>query len=831
MTPEQWQRLDSLLDSLLDLPAAQREGWLARHASDLDEAAQQRLRALLARAEADTALNHAAAAEIASGRLLPAQSVGSWQIESSLGAGGQGQTYRVRRELGGALQRGVLKLPHAADADSLRRSLRERRLLAGLQHPSIPGLLDGGLLDDGRPWWVLAAVDGEPIDRHVQTHRLGTAAIVDLLMPLAEALGHAHGRLVLHRDLKPDNVLVDRSGRPQLLDFGIGRALDETGTLTTAGFTASYAAPEQIRGGAIGVAVDVHGFGALLYRLLAGRAPFAADSLDASLHAVLHRDPPPLAGLDRELQAILGKALRKEPAERYASVAALAEDLQRWRQQRPVRALQGGRRYVIGKFLRRHRTAVGVGSLVLLLLAGSAAFSLRQAAESDAARAQADAARADAERAAQRALSLNDLFNETLIELGRLDRRGESVAPQALMDFVETRAAQPRLLPDARVDILNQLALLHQAAGRLERAMELFDQSLRLIESLPPEQREPSFEIAAWRGRSNALRWLQRPEEALQATERALALLAEQDEASAISELSYLQDQRANLLYDAGRVEEGLAQRRATLALVDRHGAAAEQRLFYAASNLGADLVRAGYEEEAIALLRQRIADMDPELAAAFPHGPAILKVQLGRALQLRGEATEALDWYRRGITLREQHHDPRHFTFLHGRAEGWMFELEAGRPASEVLDALRALLVAFDEAGHRQQLTRGLLQAWRARAAALAGQTEEARSALQEAISALRSLPEGQRNQPMGWLQVLLAAQAAADTPLLRTALVELRDVLQRFHDPRHPLRGALDILEQRLANAPDADTDAACAALRQRLPAGHRYLTLACG
>ena len=829
MTPEQWQRLDGLLDSLLDLPAAQREGWLARQAPGLDADDRQRLRALLARAEADTALDHGATAEIASGRLLPAQSVGGWQIESSLGAGGQGQTYRVRRELGGALQRGVLKLPHAADADSLRRSLRERRLLAGLQHPSIPGLLDGGLLDDGRPWWVLAAVDGDPIDRHVQSRRLAAAAIVDLLMPLADALGHAHGRLVLHRDLKPDNVLVDRSGRPQLLDFGIGRALDETGTLTTAGFTASYAAPEQIRGGAIGVAVDVHGYGALLYRLLAGKAPFAADTLDASLHAVLHRDPPPVAGLDRELQAILGKALRKEPAERYASIAELAEDLQRWRQQRPVRALQGGRRYVVGKFLRRQRTAVAVGSLIVLLLAGSAAFSLRQAAQSEAARVQADATRADAERAAQRALSINDLFNEALVELGRLDRSGEAVAPRALLDFVEARAEQPRFLPDARVDIINQLALLHENAGRPERAMELFDQSLALIESLPPDQREPNFEIAAWRGRSTALRWLQRPEEALQATERALALLAEQDEASAISELSTLQDQRASLLYDAGRVEEGLAQRRATLGLVDRHGAAAQQRLFYAASNFGADLARAGYEDQAIALLRQRIAEMDPALAAAFPHGPAILKVQLGRALRLRGESAEALDWYRRGITLREQHHDPRHFTFLHGRAERWIFELEAGRPANEVLFALRELLAAFDEAGHSQQLTRGMLQAWRARAATLAGEAEEARSALQEAISALRRLPEGQRNQLMGWLQVLQAAEGIADTPLLRTALVELRDVLQRFHDPRHPLRLTVDILEQRLTD--EAPPQAACAALRQRLQAGHSYLALACG
>lgn len=831
MTPEQWQRLDTLLDSLLDLPAAQREGWLARHAGDLDDAAQQRLRALLARAEADTALDHgAAAAEIASGRMLPEQRVGSWQIESSLGAGGQGQTYRVRRELGGALQRGVLKLPHAADADSLRRSLRERRLLAGLQHPSIPGLLDGGLLDDGRPWWVLAAVDGEPIDRHVQSHRLSPAAIVDLLLPLAEALGHAHGRLVLHRDLKPDNVLVDRSGRPQLLDFGIGRALDETGTLTTAGFTASYAAPEQIRGGAIGVAVDVHGFGALLYRLLAGRAPFAADTLDASLHAVLHRDPPAIPGLDRELQAILGKALRKEPAERYASIAELVEDLQRWRQQRPVRALQGGRRYVVGKFLRRHRTAVAVGSLVALLLAGSAAFSLHQAAESEVSRALAEAARADAERAAQRALSINELFNETLVELGRLDRGTDPIAPRALLDFVEARANEPRFLPDARVDLINQLALLHEAAGRPEQAIALFDRSLALIESLPPAQREPNFEIAAWRGRSTALRWLQRPEESLQATERAIALLAEQDESTAVNELSYLQDQRASLLNDAGRIEEGLAQRRETLALVDRHGAAARQRLFFAASNLGGDLARAGHEDEAIALLRQRIAAIEPELAAAFPQGPAILKVQLGRALRLRGESAEALDWYRRGIALREQHHDPRHFTHLHGRGEGWIFALEAGHPAHEVLAGLRELVRAFDEAGHGQQLTRGMLQAWRARAAALAGEGDEARQALADAIAALRRLPEGQRNQPMAWLQVVQAGDAIGDARLLAEPLAELREVLQRFHARNHPLQRVVEVLEQRRQGAEQA-AEVGCRDLAARLPAGHSYLALACG
>jgi len=823
MSPAQWQALDALLDRLLDLPAGQREVWLDRHAPELGGDQRERLRALLARAEAATDLGSAAVAQVAGGGLVPGQAIDAWRIESALGAGGQGQTYRVQRELGGAVQRGVLKLPHAADADSLRRSLRERRLLAGLQHPSIPGLIDGGVLDDGRPWWVLEAVHGDPVDRHVQAHALAAAATVDLLLPLADALGHAHGRLVLHRDLKPDNVLVDRSGRPQLLDFGVGRALDDTGTLTTLGFTASYAAPEQIRGGAIGVAVDVHGFGALLYRLLAGRAPFAADTIEASLHAVLHRDPPPIPGLDRELQAILAKALRKEPAERYASIADMADDLQRWRQHLPVRALAGGRRYVIGKFLRRHRAAVAASALVTVLLAGSTAFALRQAAQSEA-------ARADAERAGQRSLSINALFNETLVELGRLDRSDAPLAPRALLDFVEERANATRFLPDARVDVLNQLAQLQETAGRPERAIALFDRALELVASMPAAQRERAFEAAAWRGRGTALRWLQRPDEALAATERALALLEGEDEARIIADLSFLQDQRANLLNDAGRIDEALAERRRTLALVDRHGSAAREQLFYAASNLAADLMRAGLEVEAIAMLRARLAGTGAELAAEFPRGLAILKIQLARALRLRGESAEALDWYQRGIALREQHHDSRHFTFLQGRGERAVFELEAGRPAADVRDDLRALLVDFDAAGHGHAQTRGVLEAWRARAAAESGEFDEARCALQAAAAALRSLPEGQRNQPMSWLQLVQAAQALGEEAALRPALEGLREVLQRFHTDTHPLRLAVEALTQRLDGRGEA-TSSTCAQLSHHLSELHSYLRLACG
>lgn len=829
-----WSAVEAAFDRLVDLPEDQWAQALDALAAELPPAALTHVRSLLARlAERPGLLDAPAATGLGFERdIAPGSVVGRWTVQGRLGSGGQSLVLAVGRHEGGFEQQAVMKLPRGSgfDRDAARRLLQERQVLARLQHPGLPAVLDGGVLPDGSPWLVIERVHGEPIDRYCERHRLDLAARLRLVAQVAEVLAAAHAQLVLHRDIKPGNVLVEGSGRAVLLDFGVAQHLDQDASRTAAGYTLSYAAPEQIRAERGTVATDIYGLGALALKLCTGRAPFEGLETAAQVQAVLAGDPPLPPDLDRDLAAILATCLRPQPAQRYASAEALRLDLLAWLEGRPVRARAGGRRYVLGKFLRRHALAVSASAAAVLMLAAATGVALQQAAASERARLQAVAEQARAERSAQRSLSLNSLFNETLVELGRLERSGAQADPLALLGFVETRAADPRFLPDARVDLLHQLAVVHHGAGRNAQALALLEQSETLLQSVAPEHRERAFEAALWRHRSSLLRWEQRPEEALAAAEHALQLLAGLDEAAHISDLSELHDNRANLLMDAGRVEEGLQQRRATLALVDRHGEATRQRMFYAASNLAVDLVRSGYEDEGIELLRGRIEGLDADAAAAFPQGPAILMVQLARALRLRGESAEALDWYVRGIELREQHHDPRHFTFLHGRAERLVFELEAGRPAREVLQALDALLEQFEQAGHTQAITLATLQAWRARAAAEAGEAAQARSALSAATAALGGLPEGQRNQPMPWLQVVMGAQALGEPAVLADALQGLGSVLERFHAPTHPLWLAAQARLARLADRPDKALSL-CGQLAERLPAGHSYRALGCG
>ncbi|MCG6117577.1 MAG: serine/threonine protein kinase [Aquimonas sp.] len=828
-----WSAVEAAFDRLVDLPESQWPQALDALANELPPAALTHVRSLLARlAERPGLLDAPAAAGLGFERdVAPGSAIGRWTVQGRLGSGGQSLVLAVGRREGGFEQQAVMKLPRGSsfDRDSARRLLQERQVLARLQHPGLPAVLDGGVLPDGSPWLVIERVHGEPIDRYCERHGLGLAARLRLIVQVAEVLAAAHAQLVLHRDIKPGNVLVEDGGRAVLLDFGVAQSLDQEASRTAAGYTLSYAAPEQIRGERGTVATDLYGLGALALKLCSGRAPFEGLETAAQVQAVLGGDPPLPAGLDSDLAAILATCLRPLPAQRYASAEALRLDLLAWLEGRPVRARAGGRRYVFGKFLRRHALAVGASAAAVLLLAGATGVALQQAAQSERARLQAVAAQGQAERSAQRALSINSLFNEALAELGRIEQHDEQIDPEALLAFVEERAAQPGLLPDARADVLNQLAVVHNSAGRVEHSLALLDRSQALWESLPADHRERSFEVATWRLRAQHLRWAQRPVEALVAADRALVLLSEMDEAANVLQLSEVQDSRASLLIDTGRIEEGLQQRRATLALVDRHGEATRQRMFYAASNLAVDLIRSGYEDEGIDLLRARIEALDPVAAAAFPQGPAILMVQLARALRLRGEHAEALDWYVRGIELREQHHDPRHFTFLHGRGERLVFELEAGRPAHEVLLGLNALLDQFEQAGHTQAITVASLQAWRARAAAETGDAAQARTALDAATAALISLPDGQQNQPMPWLQVVQAAQALGERQALADSLLSLQSVLERFHRPSHPLLSAARARSDALAGR-QTETRQTCDLLGQSLVREHSYLSLGC-
>jgi serine/threonine-protein kinase len=447
MTPEQWQLARSVFDSALARPRAERRAFVdaacaadaridaSLHAEivamlDADEPTHCETAALGAAAGALLAQMDSDAQQRESDRWIGTR-VGPWRLVRSLGHGGMGSVYLADLADGDFRQQAAIKLVRASwDAGELQRRFRgERRILASLSHPHIARLLDGGETEDAKPYLAMEYVDGQPLCRYCDERQLPIAARLRLFVSICEAVAHAHRNLIVHRDLKPSNILVDANGRVKLLDFGIARLLEDDGHATgTAArlFTPQYAAPEQVRGEAVTTSVDVYALGLMLFELLTGRRPYgqSATTPSAFERAILDEEPtrPSQAALTHDddtrdlaharvlepnqlsanlrgdLDAIVLKALRKEPQQRYASVEALADDVRRYLDRRPVSARRGNWRYRAGRFLVRHRLAAAMVTLAFAaLLAGLsvALWQARIAREQQAvAQSEADKARA-----------------------------------------------------------------------------------------------------------------------------------------------------------------------------------------------------------------------------------------------------------------------------------------------------------------------------------------------------------------------------------------------------------------------------------------------------
>ena len=336
--------------------------------------------------------------------------IGRYRIQDLIAQGGMGTVYRAVRDDDAFRQTVALKLMRggAASADAERRFRQERQILARLQHPHIATILDGGATDEGQPYLVMEYVEGRPITAYCDEQGLDARARLAMFTTVCAAVHYAHQNLVVHRDLKPANILVTADGSPKLLDFGIAKLLalgPGPGTAPTATLlpmmTPEYASPEQVRGGAVTTASDVYSLGVLLYELLTGRRPYTlrTDSLEEIVRSVCETDPQPPSSVARthaatgegtrarpsaselrgDLDTIVLKALRKEPARRYLSVLELGEDVRRHLDGRPVRARPDTLRYRAGKFVGRHRAAVGAAALVVLALLGGLAATVRQA--------------------------------------------------------------------------------------------------------------------------------------------------------------------------------------------------------------------------------------------------------------------------------------------------------------------------------------------------------------------------------------------------------------------------------------------------------------------
>ncbi|MGA7833524.1 MAG: protein kinase [Terracidiphilus sp.] len=387
-TNKQFLLIEAIVTEALDAREELRADLIAARCG-ADSAMADEVRSLMDSCEAEERM-------MASCRLEPAPSrqdrpeskqVGPYQIDRLLGRGGMGAVYLAHRADGQFEQNVAIKLIDVPFTTDLfrERFRQERQILAGLQHPYIARLLDGGVTAEGELYLVMEYVDGVPIHRFCED-RLSSSQRIELFLRVCEAVQFAHQNFVVHRDLKPDNILVAEDGTPSLLDFGTAKLLSPSldkpdSQLTRDGcfsFTPQYASPEQVQGNPITTASDTYSLGVLLYLLLTGEPPYDLKDLTMgqmlnTVCEVMPRRPSVIGGkrLDADLDAILSKALRKEPGERYLTAERLADDLRAYLDGLPVAARRGTARYRFGKFIRRHRWGLAASAiLVTTLIAG-----------------------------------------------------------------------------------------------------------------------------------------------------------------------------------------------------------------------------------------------------------------------------------------------------------------------------------------------------------------------------------------------------------------------------------------------------------------------------
>ena len=409
-----WQQLRAIFDELVDLAIPEQNDRLAKLTA-ADPELRAELESLFAadRAVGDR-FEHPPTLpdqpdEDSNPPLAPASRIGSYRVIREIGRGGMGAVYEAVRVDAGFAKRVAIKMVvRGRDTELILRRFRyERQILARLEHKNIATLLDGGVTDEGQPYFAMEYVEGERIDRYCDGRRLGIRARLQLMRQVCAAVQYAHQNLVVHRDLKPSNILVGPDGTVKLLDFGIAKLIDPvTGDqeLTEPGMlpmTTGYASPEQLRGETVSTATDIYSLGVVLYELVAGRPPFQFGELPvleirrrmleetpAAPSRVAVRLPRSLAG---ELDHIVLMALRKEPERRYASAEQLSEDLRRLLGGLPIQAQPDSLRYRARKFVARNRAAVAALGVVFLTLLGGLGVSLWQSRSVQRERAKAEA--------------------------------------------------------------------------------------------------------------------------------------------------------------------------------------------------------------------------------------------------------------------------------------------------------------------------------------------------------------------------------------------------------------------------------------------------------
>ena len=609
MNTQRWQQIAAIFDEAVELQGVEREARLDALCAG-DAALRSEVESLLA---GDAAAANGAVQLIDSPTLAreawqelvaPASAIGSligpWRVLRELGRGGMGVVYLVERADGQYEQRAALKLMRASgDPAALRRRfLRERQILAKLEHPHITRLLDGGVTTAGEPYFALEYIDGEPLLEHLAS-RADLATRLRLFLEICAAVQFAHRQLVVHCDIKPSNVLVNRDGQVKLLDFGIASMLgpatasaDET---QLHALTPAYAAPEQLRGESVTTATDVFALGAVLHEMLTGvrahQLAANASSMDrlaaisdprralpstavGSKHAAPARGnaapypPVPARLLRGDLDVITETALQAEPERRYATVDALADDVRRHLEGTPIAARRASATYRFGKFVARHRIGVALASAALLALLGALGTALLQTRLAREQTAQAQVAARLAMQQSERAEGVRRILVGVFEQAEPDAHGGRPISARELLEMGERQidgafATQPAVESDAATLISE----LYVQIGDFDRAKALLQRALAASDD-PRVPREVKARvlvgIASVELETNAY------DDAIEHARQGLALLDETHEGAALS-VAKAHSVVTNVLIAKGQLAEAEAMLRESLA---RDGAA-----------------------------------------------------------------------------------------------------------------------------------------------------------------------------------------------------------------------------------------------------------------
>jgi eukaryotic-like serine/threonine-protein kinase len=515
ITPEVWKRVEEVFSGAMEVSEEERRAFVDRMCGD-DPEIRDEVLSLIANANgAEGSLHGAVASEMdavatALASIKVGHRVGPYRLVSLIAEGGMGEVFLVERDDANFQRRVAIKLLRwgYGNADAINRLRDERRILAGLDHPNIVRLIDGGTTEDGLPYLVMDYVEGVTLTHYARDHRLSVRERLGIFIEVCAAVQYAHQKLVVHRDLKPSNILVGKDGKAHLLDFGIAKLLDpvadrsrEAKTATgIAPLTLEYASPEQARGEPVTVATDVYSLGCVLYELLADcpAMPPTKDPLQL-LRAISDFEPPRpstkcpperRSAVAGDLDNIVAKAQRKDPSQRYASVAQLSDDLERHLSGRPVLAHAPTLGYRAGKFLRRHWGKTALAALAVAGLASSTAVSFVQARRANEAATRAKL-RFDEVRALARSLLFE--LDPKLRDLSGATTARALVVERALqyLDRLASESQDVQLEREVALAYMRvgdiQGNLYEPNLGKPDDALASYKQARAIIERLPDD--------------------------------------------------------------------------------------------------------------------------------------------------------------------------------------------------------------------------------------------------------------------------------------------------------------------------------------------------------